>query len=369
MKLLFVVNSFENGAIPHILLDLAPFLKNFGWEIVFLALEPLPASHLSVSRCRELGFPIHSLNLSSKALFLALRVLRAAIRSFQPDVIHTHLGRADIFTSIVKGVVPQITTFHSVKENYHRFTLWGYKATDHLVSHRTGVSQATIDSLYQDGFLRSSCSVITNPIDPQRLMVNVSRNDLQKRYGWSSVKDFRLVSLVGRLIPVKMHGDFIAAFPLLLGSYPGLCAAIIGQGPLKLPLEQRVKDLGLQDRIKFIGAWDTPADWYNASCALVFPSLGEGLGLVAIEAMMTGCPVAASRIPAVQEYLCDGKNGRLFEVHNPSSLAEALGEILENEKAYRQRLKASHADLIKRFSPQLIAMQYHQLYTQILGLT
>ena len=231
-KLLFIVNSFENGAVPNILLDIAPALTSAGWLLQFLSLEPLPEAHDSVKRCRTAGLRLESLDLGPKSFLTAILALRKKIRQIDPDLIHTHLGRADIFTPWAKGIVPQITTFHSVWQNYNKLTLAGYRLTDGLVAHRTGVSQAAIDSFYANGPLKSAHSVIYNPVNPERIKRKRTREEVFQALGWYDRTADPLLVCVGRLIPVKDQKTLIAALPLLLKDFPGLrCVISRGRPP------------------------------------------------------------------------------------------------------------------------------------------
>lgn len=366
MKILYIVNSFENGAIPNILLDIVPELKINGCDITFLALEPLPEEHLSVQRCQKMGFALSSLNLNAKISLTSIIKLKKAIKKIAPDLIHTHLGRADILTPWVKGRIPQITTFHSVKRNYNRLTLLGYKLSDKMVAHRTGVSKASIDSFYSDRFLKSKHSVIYNPVKLDRLKVTMTKSDVQKHFGWEKIENFKLISLVGRLMPVKGHSDFINAFPSIQKNNPGLCAVIAGDGPLKDSLYKQIKSAGLENHIRLAGPWNNPADLYSNSDVLVFPSHWEGLGLVPIEAMLLNCPVAASRIPAVQEFINDGENGYLFEPGNSDDLARVVERLLKSSSKVKERLAIEKEELLNRFSPIKIAQDYWELYENTL---
>ncbi len=366
-KLLFIVNSFENGAVPNILLDIAPALTSAGWLPRFLCLEPLPEAHDSVTRCRAAGLPLESLDLSPRSYLKAIFALRKKIPRIEPDLIHTHLGRADIFTPWAKGTVPQITTFHSVRQNYNRLTLAGYRLTDGLVAHRTGVSQAAIDSFYQNGPLKSSHSVIYNPVNPERIKPRRTREQVFQALGWEDRKADPLLVCVGRLIPVKNQKTLIDALPLLLKDFPGLRCVIAGDGPLRGDLEAQIRALGLEDRAKLAGAWEGVADLYAASAALVFPSLWEGLGLVPLEALASGCPVAASDIPAVREFLVNRENGLLFGPGSPASLALAVKELLENPLLTRERTERGRQRVLERFAPGKIAGQYLALYEKVLS--
>ena len=366
-RLLFVTTSFENGAIPNILLDLAPLWREDGWECVFLALEPLPEGHASVQRCRRLGFPLHSLNVGPRSVIGALLGLHRAIRDLAPDLISSHLGRADVYTPWVKGEVPLVTTHHNVKAHHGRLTNFGYRISDSRVAWRTGVSQACVDSFLSNSFLRTPHSVISNPVDPSRLVVGQTRRELLQGWGWA--EPVELLVAVARLSPQKGYPDLLEAFlRLKAGGRTKLRLVIAGEGPLKQQLERLIGEKGLGEEVKLLGRYQTVADLYAAADAFVLPSLWEGLGLVILEAWCLGCPVAASSIPAVQEFMVDGENGVLFAPGDPDAIAGGIARLFDNPTQARLWAVQGRRLVSERFSPAVIARQYSDLFGRVLGL-
>ena len=363
-KILFVTTNFENGAIPNILLDLAPHWTALGWDLHFLTLEPLPEGHASVNRCRSLGYPLEALGVSAESTWGALWALGPAIRRIGPNLISTHLGRADVYVPWVKGRIPQVSTFHSVRKNASRITQWGWKVSDGLVAHRTGVSQACLDSFYADGFLHSPHSVIYNPIDAARLVPKRTAAEVRTFFGWDP--SVRLLVAVGRLVPLKGHYDLVKAFARLAPQNPDLRLVIAGEGPLSLQLPHLVAGFLMTGRIKLAGSWEGVADLYNAADLLVFPSHWEGLGLVPLEALACGCPVASSRLPAVAEFLTEGVNGRFFEPANPTDLARVVADILAAPEVAKAQAARGREMVLERFAPAPIAKQYDAVFRKVL---
>ncbi|NNM55433.1 MAG: glycosyltransferase family 4 protein [Spirochaetales bacterium] len=363
-KVLFVTTSFENGAIPNILSDLAPHWLEQGLEFEALTLEAIPEEHASVKRWRALGLSLSSLNLKARDTWQAVGPLGRAIHRLKPDLLHSHLGRADIYTAWAKKNIPQVTTFHSVKRNAGRSTVWGWKLTDRRVAHRTGVSQASLDSFYADGFLRSPHSVIYNPVDTARLKPRRTRDQVLASWGWGN--DVKLLCAVGRLVPVKGHAELLTAFAQLVHEDASLRLVIAGDGPLQESLNLQISTLGLQGKAVLAGGWDGVGDLYRSSEALVFPSHWEGLGLVPLEALACGCPVVSSRLPAVSEFLEEGVNGNFFTPQDSTSIVQALRGVLENAPAARERAQQGAEMVQERFSPSIIASQYLTLYRKVL---
>jgi glycosyltransferase involved in cell wall biosynthesis len=363
-KILLVTTSFEPGAIPNILLDLAPIWVEEGFVPHIVTLEAFPSDDTPVRRWRALGLGIDALGMSSRATLGVLGPLKEAIRTIRPDLIHTHLGRADVYVPWVKGLVPQVTTFHSVRRNAGRLTRWGWKLSDRLVAHRTGVSQACLDSFYQDRFLRSAHSVIYNPVSPGRLESRRGRADLLESFGWDD--PVRVLLAVGRLVPVKGQMDLLEAFGTLTKTRPDLRLVIAGDGPLERELRHRIGILGLETRVRLAGAWSGVGDLYRLADLLVFPSHWEGLGLVPLEALACGCPVVSSRLPAVEEFLTEGETGRFFAPGNPVDLARVVAHALDDPGASRLQAVRGGALVREKFAPALIAAQYGELWNRVL---
>jgi glycosyltransferase involved in cell wall biosynthesis len=365
-RLLFVTTSFENGAIPNILLDLAPFWRDQDWDCVFLALEPLPESHASVARCRSLGFELHSLNVGPRSVFGALARLRRAIRELKPDLISTHLGRADIYTPWVKGRIPMVTTHHNIKQHHGRLTNFGYWVSDGRVAERTGVSQTCNASFVAGGFLRTPHTVIFNPVDPGRLVVRRLRAELLSTWGWD--EPVRLLVTVARLAAQKGQADLIEAFGRLKDQgMTDLRLVLAGEGPLRGDLEAQIARLNLGEEVRLLGLYPQVADLYAAADAFVLPSLWEGLGLVILEAWCLNCPVAASALPAVKEFVVDGDNGVLFAPGDPAAIATGIRRLLEVPAQARVWASRGRDLTAERFSPQTIATQYADIFKRVLA--
>ena len=367
-RILFITTSFENGAIPNILLDLASYWVADGWECLFLALEPLPEDHASVRRCRQLGYSLSSLNVGPKSVFRALYRLRKKIRELQPDLISTHLGRADIYTPWVKGSIPQITTHHNVKQNHGRLTNLGYRLSDHKVAWRTGVSQACNDSFLLGDFLKTPHSVIYNPVDPARMVSNTPRATLLKAWDWEPT--VQLLIAVARLAPAKGYPDLLEAFSRLRAAgHQQLRLVIAGEGPLRPDLEGLIVEKGLQTSVRLLGLYQNVADLYTAADGLILASQWEGFGLVILEAWLHGCPVAASSLPPIREFMVDGENGVLFQPGDPDSIAQGVLRLLEDPQRSREWAQRGRTQVLTRFAPMTIANQYADLFRQVLGLT
>lgn len=146
--------------------------------------------------------------------------------------------------------------------------------------------------------------------------------------------------LVGRLVPNKGPDTAVEAMGILRERDVAVHLDIVGEGPLRDRLEQRVRTLGLTGHVTFHGHREDMAAWYAASDVLLRPSLTEGMPLSLLEAMCARVPVVASDIPGNRSLVVDGSTGLLVPPGDPHRLADAIERLLRDP--------ASSATLVAR---------------------
>lgn len=153
--------------------------------------------------------------------------------------------------------------------------------------------------------------------------------------------ELRLLS-VGNLIPIKGHDVLLRAVASLASRFPSLSLEIIGEGRERVALEKLAQDLGIGDRVLFLGRQSRRevADAMRQSTLFVLPSRYEALGCVYLEAMATGKPTIGCRGQGIAEIIQHGTNGFLVGPDNDRELALAIAMLLEDE---RRRLNIGSA--------------------------
>jgi glycosyltransferase involved in cell wall biosynthesis len=135
--------------------------------------------------------------------------------------------------------------------------------------------------------------------------------------------DAPVVLCLGSLTPEKDHATALSA----LAEIPDAWLLVVGEGPLRSPLERLAEELA-PGRVVFSGAIGDPARAYASADALVLPSVTEGMPAVLIEAAMCGVPAVASDVGAVHTVVLDGVTGRLVPPGEPARLATELRDVL-----------------------------------------
>ena len=132
---------------------------------------------------------------------------------------------------------------------------------------------------------------------------------------------------VGRLIPIKGHIVLLRAFAAARKAVPGLTLDIAGRGPLEPALKALARELGIAEAIRFLGYVSPIQRAIEEAAVIVVPSMGEGFGMVALEAMERARPVIAASIGGLGELVEDGETGVLVAPGEAEPLAAAIVRV------------------------------------------
>jgi glycosyltransferase involved in cell wall biosynthesis len=174
------------------------------------------------------------------------------------------------------------------------------------------------------------------------------------------------VLAVGRLYRQKGHRFLVEAFAQIAAEYPRARLLFAGEGPEHELLQRLVDDLGMQDRVEFLGIRrDVPALLARAD-VFAFPSLWEGQGNALIEAMALGRPIVATRIPAIEAAVEDEESGFLVPAADVKALAGAILALAqEPDRAAAMGARARLA-VRDRFDIRKTTQELERVYEDLL---
>lgn len=177
--------------------------------------------------------------------------------------------------------------------------------------------------------------------------------------------DTPLILGVGRLSDEKGFDYLVESLAILARLAPSAHAAIAGDGPLRGPLENRARALGL-GQLHFLGRRADVAQLMAAADAFCLPSRAEGLPLAILEAMACGLPVVASDVGGVHEAVQDGVTGWLVPPRDPLLLATRLFALLEDPVLARTMGAAGRARVAVHFAFPRLVSRFEETYAALL---
>lgn len=142
-------------------------------------------------------------------------------------------------------------------------------------------------------------------------------------------EDCVLILSIGEMIERKNHEVIVRALAKVKN--PIVYYAICGKGPLRQHLEQLANELGVGDRVKFLGFRKDIPELCNTADISAFPSRIEGLGLAGIEAMAAGVPLVSSNVHGILDYVIDGKTGFALNPEDVDGFAKAISKLADDE--------------------------------------
>jgi len=217
---------------------------------------------------------------------------------------------------------------------------------------------AVSDDLYQwliqqVGLSRRKAQLIYNGINTSQFNSSAKKND-----------NFDFIH-VARLSPIKDQTTLITAFALVRQQSMHPCRLrLVGDGPLRLQLEQQVAAAGITDCVEFLGERHDIAALLQQSQVFVMSSLAEGIPMTVLEAMASGLPVIATAVGGLPE-LIQAEHGVLVAPSSPEALAVAMRQYLENPALVATHGQHGRQRVCEKFSEPAMVAQYLTLYRSV----
>ena len=170
-----------------------------------------------------------------------------------------------------------------------------------------------------------------------------------------------VIGSVGRLVEQKDYPTQLRAFAFAAARVPGLRMVIAGDGPLRSSLEDLTRDLGIADRVQFLGNWNDVPALLRSVDLFALASKFEPFGVALLEAKAAGLPIVATAVNEIPEIVQDGESGLLAVPENASSMAGLFVRLAE-DRALRSRFGARSRVEAQRYSLEAAVAAYESLY-------
>jgi L-malate glycosyltransferase len=303
------------------------------------------------------SFPIFKKANDLLRLYYGKKLFRKyIIMNGLPDIIHLHSFENGILTRWIKKIykIQYVTTEHSSGFQRKIYTKWklqlaikAYQETIKLVTVSTALKN-TLKRLFD-----IEAITIGNMIDID-FFVPITE---EKKYDFITV---------GGLQPTKNYPLLIDSFGHVCGKYPELRLAIVGNGPLKDQINNKIEKSDFTQNIEMLGS-QSPSEilhLLNQSSIFVSSSKIETFGVAIIEAMSCGLPVVSTKSGGPEDLIIDESFGILCD-HNPESLYNAMINVFENIDYYNNNKIREY--IINNFSSQAVCNQLQSIYKEVVN--
>jgi len=364
IKVLHLISSGGLFGAERVVLNLAD--KSVGIISFVGVINNTHNPHLEIiEEAKRLG--MNTVVFSSKGKF-DLRTI-GAINKFiiehKIDIVHTHNYKSDFIGALAAQFTNAkwMATHHGWTagdknlEFYEKIDSFILKLSQKVVLVSKGVKQSFLH------LKEERLQVIDNGIPIEKFDRSLQMGNIRSSLGINH-QDCAMV-IVGRLSPEKGHEIFLKAAAEVVKRVQNVKFIIIGDGPLREELKQKVRDLKLSEYVLFTGIRQDMPAIYAACDILVNSSYVEGLPMTILEAMASHLPVIATDVGAVGEVIKTEENGVFFHPGDHRELALRMIELtLDKEKRWQFSQKA-YQDVCARFSDTRMAERYKETYYQI----
>ena len=308
----------------------------------------------------------------------AYRQLKRIMEYQHFDLVHCHTPVGGVLTRLVarhyreKGtkVIYTAHGFHFYKGASWKFWLVSYPIecwlshyTDSLITiNKEDFQNATKLVLGKRNGKRGNVYKIDSVGIDLIKYSSISVTREEKRKELHIPKDAFLLVSVGELNWNKNHKVVLEALGKL--KEENLYYVICGEGIEKDSLKEQVKQLGIEKQVAFLGFREDIPEILKMADVMVFPSLREGFGMVALEAMASKVPVIALDNRGTREYMQDGKNGYIVWKNDVNDMADAILKIYQLPKKEYDTMKQNCLETAKQFNSDLVSKKMKQIYEE-----
>lgn len=285
----------------------------------------------------------------------------------KPDIVHTHASLSARIAAKKAGVKFKINTKHCMeypeknllkkiikKIVYNRYC-------DRTIACAKEVKKALVDNM---GLKAQSITVVYNGVSSLSRISDEEVKQLRRKYNVAD--DEYIVGAVARLEDVKDISTFIEGANEVLKIRQDVKFLIAGVGSLENELKDKVKKLGIEKNVNFVGFIKDVEAYENILDILVNSSKSEALCIAILECMSIGIPTIATAVGGVPEIITSGESGDLYSVGDYKTLAEKITSLLDDKDRYKKYSENSMRVIRETFSLKKVTRELEELYIKSL---
>jgi glycosyltransferase involved in cell wall biosynthesis len=281
-------------------------------------------------------------------IFELIRTLVAIFREYRPDIVHVQYiapGLIPISSAKLSGLKTVFATVHQPGRTYG----WKPKLLIHIAASLCNAffcnSKAVEESWFGDSQIFNPEKIdkkrkhftIYNGVDVDRIERIAKEADTERIRESLNIGNKKVVGVVGRLRSEKGQAVLLKAMVDVINVIPDAVLLVVGDGPDRQHLEQLAIQFGINSHVLWLGQrkQEEVFELYSIMDVVAVPSIFEGFGLAAAEAMAVRRPVVGTRVDGLTEIIEESVTGYLVPVNNSGELAQALIKLLNNPERAR----------------------------------
>ncbi len=333
LKILHAIRQGQIGGGESHVLDLVEHLNPFMYESIVLSFTDGPM----IKALNVMGIKSYVIYTEKAFSINVWNQVKEVIKSEEIDIVHAHGTRAlsNVFSSAKYLNIPLIYTVHGWSFHPDQSVIERNlkQRIEKFLTNKCDRVICVSKSNQSDGIERFDLSrsrVIYNAISATKYNYDLQHNNIRNEL--NIPEDIFLLGYIVRFTNQKDPFTLIQAFNKVVSKYDKVKLLMVGEGELKIPSVELVKDLNLSDKVIFeTFRTDVPAI-LKAIDVYCLPSLWEGFPIGILEAMAMKVPVVATPVDGNKELINNHITGELFPIKDPEALAYIIISLLENPK-------------------------------------
>lgn len=367
MRVLFLSTSMGMGGADKQLLSAAQEMRSRGHEVLIVSLTPLGPMG---QEARGSGISTESLEMrrgfpDPRGLARLVKI----VRSWRPEVLHSHMVHANLMARVLRLFVPvpvMLSTIHNIYEG-GPLLMAAYRLTNGVVDHMTIVSEAAAERFVREGIVpRKLLSVVPNGVDTDRFrdVPLGAREALRRSLG---LEDAFVWLAVGRFEIAKDYPNMLGAFARVREHHSQAVLLLAGRGSLQEETMALAEALGLGSGVRFLGVRHDVPELMSAADGYVLSSAWEGMPIVLLEAAAAGLPIVATRVGGNHEVVLNEESGLLVPPRDRDALGLAMLRLVGLPEAERRLMGERGREYVRtHYHLSRVVDRWENLYREVL---
>lgn len=306
------------------------------------------------------GFQTTHIRIPGKLNPRAVLKLHRLLQELDVDILHTHGFKSDVLGYLATRSlrVGLVSTVHGWSAD-EGLRIKSYEAIGRIFLKQFDrvypLSPALLQYLQERAF---------DPLRLRLVLNGVDLSGIQFKFNVRRPGDPFSILFAGRVCRPKGVFDLLQAFAQAKFDVPANLV-FVGDGYDLSSIVELSRKLGVENRVRCVGAAPSISPFLAESHAVVLPSYSEGIPRVLMEAFAAGVPVVGTAIPGIRQLVNDGVNGILVPVGAPPVLARALERLCRDPDMANRMANAAHDTVVEKYSAQRMAQDFKIEYQQL----